>query len=103
MADLRAMKAAHKRQDYSQSTDNEQTKDLIDSNINTIDKTKTVNMARTQVTKIITRKGSKQLTDEERASQVASLKIPPVIPPENKGEDDKGEKATVSLHSLERR
>ena len=46
-------------------------------------------MARTQVTRRITRKGSKQLTDKERASQVAS----PTIPPENKGDDDKGEES----------
>ena len=35
----------------------------------------------------MTRKGSKQLTDEERASQVAS----PTIPPESEGEDNEGE------------
>ena len=50
-------------------------------------------MARTQVTRRITRKGSKQLTDEERASQVASTTIPPKIPPENKGDDDEGEES----------
>ena len=50
-------------------------------------------MARTHVTKRITRKGSKQLTDKERASQVASLTIPPVIPPKNKGDDDEGEES----------
>ena len=44
-------------------------------------------MARMQVTRRITRKGSKQLTDKERASQVAS----PTIPPENEGDDDEGE------------
>ena len=43
------------------------------------------------MTKRITRKGSKQLTDEERASQVASRTIPPVIAHENKGDDDEGE------------
>ena len=50
-------------------------------------------MARTQMTKRITRKGSKQLTDKERASQVASRTIPPVIAPENKGDDNKGEES----------
>ena len=55
------------------------------------------------MTKKITRKGSKQLTDEERASQVASRTIPPVIPPviapvtapviapEDEGDDEEGE------------
>ena len=40
-------------------------------------------MARSQATKRVTRKGSKQLTDEERASQVASpIRSPyPTIPP----------------------
>ena len=40
-------------------------------------------MAQSQVTKMVTRKGSKQLIDEERASQVASLtRAPsPTIPP----------------------
>ena len=50
-------------------------------------------MARTHVTKRITKKGSKQLTDEERASQVASLTIPPVIPPDKEGDDDEGEES----------
>ena len=44
-------------------------------------------MARTQATRRVTRKGSKQLIDEERASQVAS----PTIPPESEGEDNEGE------------
>ena len=35
------------------------------------------------------RKGSKQLTDEERASEGAS----PTIPPENKGDDNEGEES----------
>ena len=52
-------------------------------------------MARTHMTKRITRKGSKQLTDEERASQVASRTIPPVIAPviapEDEGDDNEGE------------
>ena len=52
-------------------------------------------MARTHMTKRITRKGSKQLTDEERASQVASRTIPPVIAPEDKGDDDKGEESDI--------
>ena len=40
-------------------------------------------MARSQMTKRVTRKGPKQLTDEERASQVASpIRSPsPTIPP----------------------
>ena len=48
-----------------------------------LDKTTTMTMARSQKKKRVTRKGSKQLTDEERASQVASpirspsLTIPP--------------------------
>ena len=50
-------------------------------------------MALSQMTKRIIRKGSKQLTDEERASQVASRTIPPVIAPENKGDDDDGEES----------
>ena len=37
-----------------------------------LDKTKTLTMARSQATKRVTRKGSKQQTDKERASQVAS-------------------------------
>ena len=37
-----------------------------------LDKTKTLTMVRLQGTKRVTRKGSKQLTDEERSSQVAS-------------------------------
>ena len=41
-------------------------------------------MALLKATKRVTRKGSKQLTDEERASQVAS----PTIPPESEGEDN---------------
>ena len=50
-------------------------------------------MARTHVTKRITRKGSKQLTDEERASQVASPTIPLKIPPQNEGDNDEGEES----------
>ena len=37
-----------------------------------LEKTKTLTMAQSQAKKRVTRKGSKQLTDEERASQVAS-------------------------------
>ena len=50
-----------------------------------LDKTKTLTMARSQATKRVTRKGSKQLTDEERESQVASLirAQSPKIPPGN--------------------
>ena len=60
------------------------TKDLIDNTTSPLDKTKTLTMARSQATKRVTRKGSKHLTDEERASQVAS----PTIPPESEGEDN---------------
>ena len=40
--------------------------------VKTLDKTKTLTMARSQATKKMTRKGSKQLTDDERESLVAS-------------------------------
>ena len=65
----------------------ERPKDLIDSTTSPLDKTKTLTMARSQATKRVTRKGLKQLTDEERASQVAS----PTIPPESEGEDNESE------------
>ena len=75
----------------------ERPKDLIDKiprpfpNIDSpLDKTKTLTMARSQATKKVTRKGSKQLTDEERASQVASpIRSPsPTIPPGEIDETD---------------
>ena len=58
-------------------------KDLIENTTTPLDKTKTLTMARLQKSKRVTRKGSKQLTDEERASQVASpIRSPsPTIPP----------------------
>ena len=68
----------------------ERPKDLIDNTPRTfhkldipINKTKTLTMARSKKTKRVTRKGSKQLTDEERASQVASpiRSLSPKIPP----------------------
>ena len=49
-------------------------------------------MARLQATKRVTRKGSKQLTDKERASQVASpTRSPsPTIPPGEIDDNDPG-------------
>ena len=40
--------------------------------VKTLNKTKTLTMARSQATKMMTRKDSEQLTDDERESQVAS-------------------------------
>ena len=78
----------------------ERPKDLIDNTPRTfhkldspLDKTKTLTMARSHKTKRLTRKGSKQLTDEERASQVASpiRSLSPTIPPGETDETDPDE------------
>ena len=74
----------------------ERPKDLIDNTEKTfqkldspLDKTKTLTMAQSQATKRVTRKGSKQLTDEERVSQVASLiRSPSPTIPSGEAEDN---------------
>ena len=75
----------------------ERHKDLIDNTPRKfhkldrpLNKTKTLTMAQSQATKRVTRKGSKHLTDKERASQIASpIRSPsPTIPPGEIDETD---------------
>ena len=64
-------------------------------------------MARSQKTKRVTRKGSKQLTDKERASQVASLirsPSPTILPGEvdetDPDEEDPGSRAQAFARQI---